>query len=218
MREKHEILCPPESGCKICDQEREEINLKKILELIGNNSVAIMNKHFYSLTISMKPTRESYHRFELDPILRVGRELINGSSSISSTTNREWWSLYVDAGVRYYSVRQDSNDDYPVFNAHFIFYSNKDNLDVKMETQLKYRLNKINRNFVYSFYYLGNYNVNQIKRSVQVGINFNPDSVPVKKLGSDIINDMTKMKDLKPSLFGSRYFSKRTNELNVIVE
>lgn len=218
MKEKHEILCPPSVDCTICDREREEINLQRILELIGNNSVSIMSKHFYSLTISMKPTRETYHRFDLEPILKVGRELINGSSSLSSTTNREWWSLYVDAGVRFYSVRQDSDEDYPTFNVHFIFYSSKDNLDVKMDTQLKFRLNKINRNFIYSFYYLGNYNVNQIKRSVQVGISFNPESIPVKKLGSDVIVEMTRMKELKPSLFGSRYYSKRTKDLNVTIE
>lgn len=218
MREKHEILCPPVSGCEICDQQREESNLQKILELIGNNSVAIMNKHFYCLTISMKPNRETYHRFGLEPILKVGRELINGSSSLSGITNREWWSSNVDAGVRFYSVRQDSGDDYPIFNIQFIFYSSKDNLDVKMDTQLKFRLNKINRNFIYSFYYLGNYNVNQIKRSVQLGIRFNLDSVPVKKLGLDVINDMIGMKEMKPILFGSRYYSKRTKDLSVTIE
>jgi hypothetical protein len=218
MKEKHEILCPPSVGCTICDQEREEINLQKILELIGNNSVAIMQKHFYLLTISFKPTRENYHRFDTEPILKVGRDLTNGLSSVSSTTNRAWWSMFVDAGVKFYSIQQDSDDDFPVFNVNYVFYSNKDNLDVKMDAQLKYRLNKINRNFYYSFVYLGGYDVAKIKRSVKVGIHFNAESVPVKKLGTDVIKEMNRMKELKPSLFGARYFSKKVKNLKVDIE
>jgi hypothetical protein len=65
------------------------------------------------LTISVEPTRETYHHFSLDELKKSGRELINGLSSLSSVSNRKWWSMFVDSGVRYYSVNQKGDNNYP---------------------------------------------------------------------------------------------------------
>ena len=116
-------------------------NIERITNLFGiNDDLQILTKHFYQLTISVTPSRETYFRFTLEPLKKVGRELINGLSSISSVSNRKWWSLFVQSGVRYFSIEQKNTEDYPTFNHHFIFYSEKDNVDSRIETQLKYRL------------------------------------------------------------------------------
>jgi hypothetical protein len=128
--------------------------------------IHILTKHFYHLTISVKPTRETYHHFSIDALKKSGRELINGLSSLSSVSNRKWWSMFVNSGVRYYSVTQEGVNDYPTFNNHFLFYSDKDNLDVRMNLQLKCRLKKISKHLNFKFEYLGVYNLDKIKECV----------------------------------------------------
>lgn len=209
MIENHEILCPKFIECEICQTKRDEINRSRITKLFGiEEDIHILTKHFYHLTISVKPTRETYHHFSLDPIKKTGRELINGLSSISSVSNRSWWSMFVNSGVRCYSIEQKDENDYPTFNNHFLFYSNKDNLDVRMDTQLKYRLKKINKHFTYSFEYLGVYNLDKIKHSIKIGVSVDCKSIPVLKLGEDVLNEIYKIKEQRPIPFGLKINNK----------
>ena len=114
MIEKHEILCPSFLDCPLCQSNREEMNKSKILNLFGiEDDIHILSKHFYHLTISLIPTRETYHHFSLEPLKKVGRELLNGLSSISSVSNRKWWGMFVESGVRYYSIEQENKWDFP---------------------------------------------------------------------------------------------------------
>ena len=144
MIENHEILCPTFIECDLCQTKRNENNRSRITKLFGiEEDIQILSKHFYHLVISVKPDRLTYHHFSLDPLKKTGRELINGLSSISSVSNRKWWSMWVESGCRYFSVEQKDKNDYPTFNNHFLFYGDKDNLDNRMAVQLKYRLKKI---------------------------------------------------------------------------
>lgn len=217
MIENHEILCPTFIECDLCQTKRDEINRSRITMLFGTDEdIQILSKHFYQLTISVKPTRETYHHFSLEPLKKTGRELINGLSSISSVSNRKWWSLFVKSGCRYYSIEQKDETDYPTFNNHFLFYSDKDNTDVRMNLQLKYRLKKINRHFTYKLDYLGQHDIKKIQESIKIGVNVNYESTPVIKLGEGILNEIYKIKDQRPITFGDKYNKKSTNKLEII--
>jgi|LakMenEpi03Aug12_release.lakeMendotaPanAssembly.Ray.scaffolds.fasta_scaffold615400_1 hypothetical protein len=217
MIENHEVLCPTFIDCTICQTKRDMENIERITNLFGiNDDLQILTKHFYQLTISVTPSRETYFRFTLEPLKKVGRELINGLSSISSVSNRKWWSLFVQSGVRYFSIEQKNTEDYPTFNHHFIFYSEKDNVDSRIETQLKYRLKKISRHFEYKIDYLGKYDLGTIKNTIKLGVAVDFNSVPIIKLGEEIVEEIYKIKDQKPIVFGEKYNKKSSNKLELI--
>jgi len=217
MIENHEILCPTFIECDLCQTKRNEINRSRITKLFGiEEDIHILTKHFYYLTISVNPTRETYHHFSLEPFKKTGRELINGLSSMSSVSNRAWWGMFVESGVRYFSIDQKDENDYPIFNNHFIFYSNKDNLDVRMNTQLKYRLRKISNSFTYTFEYLGQYDIKKIQDTIKIGVSVNYESIPMLKLGDEIRDEIYKIKNQRPITFGEKYNKKSTNKLEII--
>ena len=217
MNETHEILCPPFIECSICQTIREDQNGSRITKFFGiDEDIQILTKHFYHLTISVQPDRQSYFRFSLDPLKKVGREMINGLSSISSVSNRRWFNMFVISGIRYFSIIQENEDEYPIFNQNLIFYSDKDNLDSRLETQLKYRLKKISNHFTYSLEYLGQHDIKTIQDSIKLGISVNYDSTPMKKLGDEIREEIYKMKGQRPIIFGKKYNKKSTNKLEII--
>lgn|GEM_PF-3319921 len=217
MITNHEILCPSFIECSLCQTKREQQNLNRITKLFGTDEdILILNKHFYHLTISLTPSRETYHHFSLEPLKKVGRELINGLSSLSSVSNRKWWGMFVNAGCRYFTIEQLNDNEYPTFQQHFIFYSEKDNLDVRMDTQLKYRIKKISRHFNYKLIYLGQHNLENIKNSIKMCISVNYDSIPMINLGEDIREEINKIKEQRPIVFGAKYNKKSSKKLELI--
>lgn len=216
MIETHEILCPTFIDCPLCQTKRDENARSRIINLFGTDEdLKIFSKHFYKLTISLKPDRQTYFRFSLDPLKKSGRELINGLSSLSSVSNRFWWTLFVNAGCRYYSIDQKDENDFPIFNNHFILYSEKDNLDVRMDTQLKYRLKKISRHLEYKFEYLGLYDIKTIENSIKLGVSVFYGSQPLIKLGDEIIREINKIKEQRPIVFGEKYNKKNNIKLEL---
>lgn len=214
MKETHEILCPSFIECPICQTKREEIFRSKVANFFSpKDDIQILSKHFYHLTIFLQPSRETYNHFSLNSLKKVGRELINGLSSLSSVSNRKWWSLFVDSGIRFYSVEQNLNENYPIFKHHIIFFSEKDNLDVRMNTQLKYRIKKIDRHLNHSISYLGQYDIEKIQDSINLNSSVNYESQNVKKLGEDIISEIHKIKDQRPIVFGKKYRKESRNKL-----
>jgi hypothetical protein len=123
--------------------------------------------------------------------------------------------MFVTSGIRYFSIIQENEDEYPIFNQHLIFYSDKDNLDTRLETQLKYRLKKINKHFTYSLEYLGQHDIKTIQDSIKLSISVNYDSIPMKKLGEEIREEVYKMKGQKPIIFGKNYNKKTTNKIQI---
>jgi hypothetical protein len=216
FNENHEILCPPELQCPICDLERMNKNTSRITELFSSDDIQIFTKHFYMLSISLTPKRETYHHFSLEPVKKSSRELVNGLSSISSISNRKWWSMFIEGGVRYYSVTQNNEEDYPTFSTNLICVSQKDNLDTRIQTQLKYRLRKICSGLNFSFDYLGNYNPKILENIVKPDISVFWNSNTIEKLGSDIKEEIIKLKEQRPTIFGD-FHSKRINNKNKIL-
>ena len=217
MLETHDILCPTFIDCEICQTKSTRDKRSQITMLFGkNDDIQILSKYFYQLTISVKPTRETYHHFSLDPLKKTGRELINGLSSMSSVSNRDWWGLYVKSGCRYYSIEQTDDNDYPTFNHHFLFYSEKDNADARMNLQLKYRLKKISRHLNYNFEYLGQYDIKKIQESIKIGVNVNYQSTPMIKLGEEILEEVYKIKGQRPVVFGEKYIKNKSDKLELI--
>jgi hypothetical protein len=208
--ENHEVLCPTELICPICDLQRSSDNKRRIIELLSSDDLEILTKHFYKISISHTPIRETYHHFSLDTIKKIGRELVNGQSSLSSISNRKWWNMFVDAGVRYYSVEQISDEEYPIVSTSLIFYSEKDNLDERMKIQLHHRLRKICKGLSYSFTYIGKFNQEIIENQIDTTIKFNPSSTPLLKMGDDFIQDLMRLKEQRPIQFGELFGKKNS--------
>jgi hypothetical protein len=216
MIERHEVLCPPFIECDICNFKRYEITKNKVLDFFDfNYNEELISKHLYFLKISITPSRETYQYFSLEPLKKSGRELINGLSSLSSVSNRRWWSMFVDAGLRFYSVEQPNEDLYPTFAHNFIFYSDKDNLDIRMNTQLKYRLKKISRSLSYSFDYIGKYNLGCIEKFIPAQIAIDCNTLKIKKLGTEIIEEIYKIKAQRPIIYGRKRKKLVSNNLLV---
>jgi hypothetical protein len=213
MLDSHEILCPNFIQCDICQRIKKNQKITQIQNFSGNLDFnEISNKHFYLLEIILQPTRETYFRFSLNPLKKAGRELINGLSSISGISNRKWWSLYVNSGIKYYSVSQPDKDDYPIFKLNFLMYSSKDNLESRTQTQLKCRLNKIHKELSYKYTYLGQFDLEKIMENVDPSINYDIESAPVKKLDEYLIRDINYLHDNRPVVFGRQYSKKITNK------
>lgn len=216
MIENHEILCPTNIDCKSCQTKRDDQNRSKITDLFNmDRDVHLITKHFYKLTISITPSRETYHHFSLDSLKKSGRELINGLSSISSISNRKWWNMFVESGVRFYSVEQKDENSFPTFNNHLIFFSDKDNLDQRMNSHLKYRLKKVSRHLEYKFDYLGQYDLKTIEKSINIGVSVINESQPLIKLGDEIMDEINKIKDQRPIIFGNKYKKSTSNKLDL---
>ena len=204
MNNHHEILCPSFANCDPCNLRREEINRGKVLEYFQVFENDFADKHFYLLSVTLKPNRTNYHRFSLDSIKKVGRELINGMNTLSGISNRKFWSMYVLGGIRYFSIKQETENDFPCFCQSLIFYGKKDNLDIKMNTQIKYRLAKISRDLHFGITYLGRIEENKLDEAIDFGVNVYPDSIPLKKLGNGIIEETSKIRDQRPITFGRK--------------
>ena len=85
-----------------------------------------------------------------------------------------------------------------------------------MDTQLKYRLKKICRHFDYQLEYLGQHNIENIKNSIKLGISVNYDSIPMIKLGEEIREEIYKIKEQRPIVFGVKYNKISSNKLELI--
>jgi hypothetical protein len=217
MNEIHEILCPNFIQCDICQRIREGNKISQIEKFTGNlESEIIENYHFYILEITHKPNRETYFRFTLNPLKKAGRDLVNGLSSISGVSNRKWWKMFVEAGIKFYSIKQVDKEDFPTYKLSFLMYSKKDNIDNRMHHQLKYRLMKINKNLEFNFKYIGKYDLDKIIASVDIAVDFDYLSIPIQKLDIGLIMDMNKMKNEKAVIFGRQYYkNKLTQPLDV---
>lgn len=206
MRKLHEVLCPTFIDCDLCQSILADRRTVQIENFTGNlNQEDILNKHFYLLEISHQPTRETYFRFSLNPIKKAGRDLINGLSSISGVSNRKWFKMFIESGIKYFSVSQPDLENYPIIKLNFLMYSSKDDLDTRINLQLKYRLHKINKDLDYQLTYIGTYDIDKIMNYVNTTIQFDYNSAPVKKIDIDLLSELNKLKESKPVIFGKQY-------------
>ena len=219
MLANHEILCPNFIQCDICQRIKQNRKITQIQNFSGNLDIEeLANMHFYLLEIMHQPNRETYFRFSLNPLKKAGRELINGLSSISGISNRKWWSLFIDSGIKYYSVNQNNKEDFPVFKLNLLFYSPKDNLDSRIQTQLRCRLNKVHKDLTFKLKYIGLYDSNEIMNHVETAVSFDIESAPAQKLDECLIRDINSLHDYKPVIFGRQYSRNKTNKKIEIVK
>ena len=204
MTDQHDVLCPTFIDCENCQQKRNSENKRKIIDYFDQYVQETEANYLYQLTINLKPTREIYHRFSIDPLKKVGRELINGLSSISGTSNRRFWNLYIEAGIRFFEIKQKNEEEYPEFSQHFLFLSYNDNLDSKLRIQLKYRIAKISRDLTFNLKYLGNFGKQNLDNAISTDVKIYKDSITFRKLGEEVINEISKFRDQKPIAFGRK--------------
>jgi hypothetical protein len=60
----------------------------------------------------------------------------------------------------------------------------------------------------FKFEYLGVYNLDKIKESIKIGVSVNCKSIPVLKLGEDVINEIYKIREQRPIPFGIKINNK----------
>jgi len=78
------------------------------------------------------------------------------------------------------------------------------------------RIFQISRHFNYKLIYLGQHNLENIKNSIKLGISVNYDSIPMIKLGEDIREEINKIKEQRPIVFGGKYNKKSSHKLELI--
>jgi hypothetical protein len=130
-------------------------------------------------------------------------------NTLSGISNRRFWSMYVLGGIRYFSINQETENDFPCFNHHILFYGNRDNLDIKMNTQIKYRLAKISRDLHFEIKHLGFFGESDLRNLIDVNVKIYQNSIPVKKLGFTFNDEIIKLLDQKPIAFGQKKTQKK---------
>lgn len=183
----------------------EEI-VNERFERIGND---LVGKHFYSLNITKNPTRINYHQFSFEKLQEISRKLTNGLTTLGSFPNRKFWNRYFIGGVRTISVIQQDNNEYPSFTINYIVYSDIDNLDVRIKSQLFSRIKMIDQSLVSSFTYIGTFNESTIKKHLEYSTNIDSLSPNLIKLGENTIEDIYNNQFQRPRFFGKLFKIKK---------
>jgi len=193
----------------------EENNLK---ELIFNrfeyNWSELTGKHFYCLKITKTPQRTNYHHFNFESLQEISRKLTNGMVSLGSIPNRRFWNKYFEGGVRTISIHQTDPQEYPSFNLNFIVFSDNDNLDVRIFSNLYSRIKMIDRSLEFSMEYLGTFDRPVIIKDTDYQVNIFWESEPVKKLGRKNMEDMLSTTNQRPRFFGKLFKSNKPQYIN----
>ena len=186
----------------------EEI-VNERFERIGND---LVGKHFYSLNVTKIPTRINYHQFTFEKLQEISRKLTNGLSTIGSIPNRKFWNRYFIGGVRTISVIQHENNEYPSFTLNYIIYSEIDNLDIRIKSQLFSRIKMIDPTLVSSFSYIGRFGESTIKDHLDYSTNIDLSTQNLMKLGENTIDDIYNNKFQRPRFFGKLFKIKNQYE------
>jgi len=183
------------------EKNLEEIVIERF-EKINN---VLKGKHFYSLKITKKPSRINYHTFEFEKLHEISRKLVNGMSSLGTIPNRKFWNKYFEGGVRTISISQDDSNEFPSFHLNYLIYSDYDNLDVRILSQLSTRIRMIDPTLITKLEYLGSYDISIIKTQLDYKTNFDFDSFPVEKLGKENFGLMFFNTLQRPRFLGSMF-------------
>jgi hypothetical protein len=140
-------------------------------------------KNLYYLKITKIPSRINYHTFDYEKLNDISRKLVNGMTSLGSIPNRKFWNKYFQGGVRTTSIIQEESFEFPSFNLNYIVYSEHDNLDVRIKSQLSTRIKMIDPTLKSNFEYMGTFDITKIKDYLDSSTKVEFDSLPVDKLG-----------------------------------
>ena len=181
-------------------------NLTGITEdRLKNNEPDLQGKHFYLLKITKTPTRINYHQFSFEKLQDISRRLINGMTTFGTIPNRVFFKKYFLGGVRTISINQDTPDQYPSFTLNYLFYSNLDNLDVKIKPQLFVRIKMIDPTLDLSLTYLGSYDKLQLDTHLEYSTKVDYNSETIVKLGEKNLEDIFNNQFQRPRFFGKLF-------------
>jgi hypothetical protein len=161
------------------ERHLEEIVIERIMKFDND----LKGKNFYLLKITKTPIRTNYHNFDFEKLNEISRLLVNGMTSLGTIPNRKFWNKYFHGGVRTISISQNHPEDFPSFTLNYIVYSDYDNLDVRIISQLSTRIKMIDPTLSFKFEYLGTYDISIIKESLDSTTKFDLSSLTVEKLG-----------------------------------
>jgi len=190
-------------------QTRQNLNeqIKNRFRIYENE---LKSYNFYSFTIIKKPSRINYHLFDFEKLQDISRKLSNGMTTICKVPNRTFFKKYFKGGVRTTSISQDVSDDYPTFNLNYLFFSDYDNLDVRILNNLKIRLKVIDPSLDLTFHYLGKYENVQIEKDLENSTNVDYFSETTQKLGEDNLQGIYNNQYQRPRFFGTLYKTNST--------
>ena len=170
----------------------------------------LKSNHFYSFEITKKPTRINYHLFDFETLQDISRKLSNGMMTIGTIPNRVFFKKYFLGGVRTTSIIQEISDEYPTFKLNYLFFSDYDNLDVRILNNLKIRLKVIDPSLDLTFHYLGKYENVQIERDLDISTNVDYSSETTQKLGEENLQCIYNNQFQRPRFFGKLYKTNST--------
>lgn len=165
----------------------------------------LTGKHIYSLKITKIPTRINYHLFDYEKLNDISRKVVNGMTSYGTIPNRKFWNRYFQGGVRTISIKQDDWDEFPSFTLNFLLYSEYDNLDVRIGSQLSTRLKMIDPTLICKLEYIGIYKLSIIGEHLDSSTRFEIDSPTVVKLGERNFQLMVLNPVRRPSFLGTLF-------------
>lgn len=178
-------------------------------ELIKND---LVGKHFYSLKITKNLTRTNYHLFRFEQLQEISRKLTNGLTSLGTIPNRKFWNKYIIGGVRTISITDNNHNEYPSFILNYLVYSDIDNLDVRIKSQLFTRIRLIDPSLEVSFNYIGKYDETTISKNLDYSTDVDFSSPDFIKLDENTIEDIYNNQFQRPRFFGKLFKIKNQNE------
>lgn len=179
-------------------------------ELIKND---LVGKHFYSLKITKNLTRTNYHLFRFEQLQEISRKLTNGLTSLGTIPNRKFWNKYIIGGVRTISITSNNRNEYPSFTLNYLVYSDIDNLDVRIKSQLFTRIRLIDPTLEVSFIYIGKYDETTISKNLDYSTDVDFSSPDLLKLDENTIEDIYNNQFQRPRYFGKLFKFKTQNEI-----
>ena len=178
-------------------------------EIIKND---LDGKHFYSLKITKNLTRTNYHLFRFEQLQEISRKLTNGLTSLGTIPNRKFWNKYFFGGVRTISVKDNYLNQYPSFTLNYLVYSDIDNLDIRIKSQLFTRIRLIDPTLELSFSYIGKYDETTISNNLEYSTDVDFSSPDLIKLNENTIEDIYNNQFQRPRFFGNLFKIKKQNE------
>jgi len=191
-----------------------EKHLEEIVsERFDKFSNEFVGKHFYSLKITKTLTRTNYHQFEFEKLQEISRKLTNGMTTLGTFTNRKFWNRYFVGGVRTISIGQEDSNEYPFFTLNYILFSDIDNLDVRIKSQLNSRVKMIDSSLSCLLEYIGDsYDKSILDQHLDFKTNVNLESHPITKLGTKTIDNIILNPLQRPRFFGKLFKIKNQYE------
>ena len=121
---------------------RSYTNTERLIEFLKCNESYYRNSFQYHIHVFVDLNKHLISDDNLQSLQTLMRSLLNGKQTIDGIDNRTWFSCF-SGGMYKINITQSSPDVYPTINYHIIAFSNKNDLQESMETELIKRLKKI---------------------------------------------------------------------------